>query len=126
MLAFADLEIGLHRRDSDSYAVDLRYSAPDSDTDVRLLQDGTALVQFDQERARSLALDEVAYGRFLGDCLLGEANLRAAFAQARSSDHQSGPAAGSRLAPGRQIARGGAVPLERFRRTNTRRRWPRT
>jgi hypothetical protein len=34
----ADLEIALHRPDADSYRVELRFSQPESDADIRLVQ----------------------------------------------------------------------------------------
>ena len=87
MTAYADLEIGLRRRDAGSYAVDMRLSQPDSDADIRLTRsNGDALpTEFDLERLRSLALDPEAYGKLLGECLLSDPAVRAAFQQARTS-----------------------------------------
>ena len=39
MKASADLEIGLHRYDAESYSVELRFSHPESDADVRLVME---------------------------------------------------------------------------------------
>ncbi len=85
MAGFADLEIGLHRRDADGYAVELRFSAPDSDTDVRLLGDADEVVHFDLDKARALALDESGYGAFLGHSLFASEHLQGALAQARAN-----------------------------------------
>ena len=87
MTAYADLEIGLRRRDAGSYAVDMRFSQPDSDADIRLTRsNGDAPpTEFDLERLRSLALDPEAYGKLLGECLLSDPAVRAAFQQARTS-----------------------------------------
>ncbi len=85
MKEYADLELGLHRRESGSYAVELRFSHSQSDADIRLTQDGPALVQFDTTALRDLALDPEAYGRALGASLFADQAVRVGFAQARSS-----------------------------------------
>ena len=87
MTAFAELEISLHRRGTDSYAVELRYSQPESDADIRLAQSGgePALAQFDSDRLRALALDAEAYGTLLAEGLFNDPDVRSAFNQARSS-----------------------------------------
>ncbi len=38
MAEYADLEIGLHRRDAGTYTIDFRFSQPNSEADVRLGQ----------------------------------------------------------------------------------------
>ena len=35
---YADLEIGLHRREAGTYVVDFRFNQPESETDIRLTQ----------------------------------------------------------------------------------------
>ena len=85
MKAYADLEIGLHRRDATGYAIELRFSQPESDADVRLARGSPALVQLDLDRLRPLALDDVAYGRALGEYLLADPEIQAGFRQARSA-----------------------------------------
>jgi hypothetical protein len=85
MTAYADLEVGLHRRDSDSYAVELRFNRPDSEADVRLIRGDPSLVQFDMDRLRTLALDDAAYGQLLSQCLFADPAVQTAFAQARST-----------------------------------------
>ncbi|MBX0328277.1 CHAT domain-containing protein [Oscillochloris sp. ZM17-4] len=82
---FADLEIGLSRRDDGSYAVDLRYSPPDSAADIRLAGSEPALATFDLSALRALAPDSAAYGQALGAALFASPALRQAFAQARAS-----------------------------------------
>jgi hypothetical protein len=47
MSACVDLEIGLHRREIDSYAVELRGIPPESDAEVRLVRSGQAVARFD-------------------------------------------------------------------------------
>ena len=85
MIQFADLEIGLHRRDVGSYAVEFRYSQPDSETDIRLGQGRLALAQIDLEELRSLAFDTQAYSQALTQGLFADLAVQAAFAQARSN-----------------------------------------
>ena len=43
-------------RDSDSYTIELRFSQPESDADIRLVRGDPSLVQFDMERLRALTL----------------------------------------------------------------------
>ena len=81
----ADLEIGLHRRDVDAYAVELRFSQPKSDADVRLVRGELPVARFNLDELCGLAVDGAAYGRLLGQSLLADAGLRTAFAQARST-----------------------------------------
>ncbi len=83
-MSYADLEIGLHRRATETYVVEMRFSQPDSDTDVRLVQD-TALVRLDAARMREELLDATGYGKALSESLFAEPAVQAAFGQARSS-----------------------------------------
>ncbi|MCP4398500.1 MAG: CHAT domain-containing protein [bacterium] len=84
--AYADLEIGLHRRDAKWYQVEFRFSRPDSDTDDRLAQAGKTLcVQFNLDNLRSLLLDAEAYGKLLSGCLFGSEVIRTAFEKARTA-----------------------------------------
>ena len=46
-MAYGELEIGLHRRDAEHYQVELRFSQPESDADVRLSRGEPALARFD-------------------------------------------------------------------------------
>jgi hypothetical protein len=85
MTAYADLEIGLHRRDVERYGIELRFSQPESDADVRLVQRGPSLARFDLDQLRALALDDVAYGQLLTEGLFADSAVRTAFAQARSA-----------------------------------------
>ena len=85
MATYADLEIGLHRRDADSYAVELRFSQPESDADVRLVPSGPAAVQLDVDRLGALAQDVAAYRRLLSESLFADPAVRTAFNEARSA-----------------------------------------
>ena len=80
MTAFPDLEIGLHRQDVDGYAIELRFSQPASEADVRL----ASLVQFDMDGLRALAFDAAGYGRLLGQSLFADPAVQTLLAQARS------------------------------------------
>lgn len=82
---FADLEIGIHRRDVKNYTVDLRFISPDSETDVRLVRgNDLPLARFDHAMLRQYALDPAAYGKALTDALFADAAASAAFEQART------------------------------------------
>lgn len=85
MMTYADLEISLHRRDAESYAIELRFSPPDAEAEVRLLQDGPAPAKFDLDGLRALAFDAPAYAASLSNSLFEDAAIAAAFAQARSN-----------------------------------------
>ncbi len=87
MATFAEIELSLHRRDADHYAVEMRYSQPESDADIRLAHEGgeAGSIEFDFDRLRELSLDGEAYGKQLAENLLGHPALRAAFHQARAN-----------------------------------------
>lgn len=85
MPEYADLEISLSRWDTDTYRVELRYSQPDSDVDIRLAPSTPSLVRFDSTQLQMLSLDPTAYGTLLGSSLFADETLRTAFAQARSN-----------------------------------------
>jgi hypothetical protein len=89
----ADLEIGLHRHDPESYSVEMRFTPPDSDAEVRLVRGDLATAQFDLAALRELALDPAAYGRALGQGLFGDvtdSEVRTAFDQARVAANSQG------------------------------------
>ena len=85
MTAYADFEIGLHRRDAEHYGVEMRFIHPGGDADVRLTSDRPVTLQFDLGRLREMALDTEAYGQFLAESLFADQDVRTAFAQAISS-----------------------------------------
>ena len=70
MSDYADLEIGLHRRDGATWRVELRYSQASSDADVRMDTEGPLVVNLDPDDLLELGDDEEAYGRALGRALL--------------------------------------------------------
>ena len=82
MVSTADLEIGLHRREADSYSVDFRFSQPESDADVRLGQ-GTA--RFDFPGLLKLSANSQEYGKALSDSLFADPAVQTSFAQSLAS-----------------------------------------
>jgi hypothetical protein len=90
MTSYADLEISLHRHDADAYAVEFRFSQPDSDADIRLAQDAAPLARFDLDALRSLAYDPKAYGQKLTGSLFAEPGVLTAYAQARTAAQSLG------------------------------------
>jgi hypothetical protein len=85
MNEYAELEISLHRHDSGTYALEFRYSQPESDADVRLGQGKPALAEFDFAKLRSQAFDAAAYGQTLTASLFADPAVQVAFGQARAS-----------------------------------------
>jgi CHAT domain/SIR2-like domain len=69
MTDYADLEIGLHRRDGVTWRVEVRYSQQESDADINV--EGALTVDIDPGALKELELDPEAYGRALGQALLG-------------------------------------------------------
>ncbi|HSJ52289.1 MAG TPA: hypothetical protein VLC52_00965, partial [Anaerolineae bacterium] len=86
-MSYGELEIGLHRRDAEHYRVELRFTPPGSDGDVRL---SPGEPRFDLDRLRALQADATAYGRELAASLLADPTLRQDLAQARSATQSQG------------------------------------
>ncbi|MBX0331191.1 CHAT domain-containing protein [Oscillochloris sp. ZM17-4] len=82
---FADLEIGLYRRDAESFTVELRYTRPDDAADIRLSTDRPALASFDTAALQDLQQDPEAYGKALSAMVFAEPAVLAAFAEARAA-----------------------------------------
>ncbi len=85
MSEYADLEISLHRRDAVTYTVELRFSLPNSDADIRLGDEDALETTLDLQELSNLSYDSDAYSRSLTDSLFAASALKTAFAQARSS-----------------------------------------
>ena len=90
MADFADLEIGLHRLEGDTYSVDFRFTQPDSDTDIRLGQGRGAVAHLELNQLSTLVADPAAYGKALTDGLFEDPRLLTAYAQARTSAQSLG------------------------------------
>ncbi len=84
MKGYADLEIGLHQRDADNYDIELRFSQPESDADVRLGRGGPSLARFDLEQLHALSPNDADYGQLLSRSLFADPDAQTTFAQARS------------------------------------------
>ena len=82
---YADLEISIHRRDAESYGIELRFTPPDADVEVRLVRGGLPVAQFSLETLKELTYDNKAYGKLLSDCLFADPTVREAFEKARIS-----------------------------------------
>ncbi len=85
MTEYADLEIGLHRRNVGSYAIEFRYAQPNSEADVRFDQNQSTMAAIDLDELDQLILEPDAYSRKLTESLFAEAGVQSAFAQVRAS-----------------------------------------
>src|SRR4249920_3334040 len=65
---YADLEIGLHRRDAITWTVELRFSLPNTDAETRLDIDGPLLAAIDPQVLDGI-IDDEEYGLKLGSGL---------------------------------------------------------
>ena len=77
----ADLEIGIHRRDGQTYAVEMRLLPPGADEEVR---PESGVMEIDLDALRAEAADD-AYGEQLGAALLKDDKISKAFATARAA-----------------------------------------
>jgi hypothetical protein len=82
---YAELEIGVYHREVGSYAVEFRFSQPNSDVDVRLGQGQPAEIIIDQGELDPLKYDPASYGQKLTQLFFADAAIQTAFAQARTS-----------------------------------------
>jgi hypothetical protein len=84
MADYADLEIGLEGRGGGSYSIQLRFTHPESDSDVRLTHGGPFLVPLELNVLRERSADPAAYGQTLSSSLFAASEVRAAFSKARA------------------------------------------
>lgn len=89
MTTYADLEIGIHKWEAESYAVELRFSQPGSDAEVRIVRESPDLLKFDREALRAKQFDNVAYGQTLSKNLFANEEVRQAFMAAHASAQTS-------------------------------------
>lgn len=82
---FAELELSLHRRGTDSFTAEFRFNQPDSDADVRLGQAEPAWIDLNLDQLGELADDPAAYAQKLTQLFFKEPAVQSAFAQARTS-----------------------------------------
>ncbi len=85
MAEFAELELSLHRREGATYSIEMRFSQPSSDADVRLGQGEKITVELDIPALQSKIDNPEDYGKALAGSLFADANVLSAFAQARAS-----------------------------------------
>jgi len=91
---YADLEIGLHRRQEDAYTVEMRFERPGSDADSR---SDDAQARFDLNALRACANDPAAYGQALTESLFKDSADRSAFERARDLAKSQTPPLGLRV-----------------------------
>ena len=84
MTEYADLEIGIHRRDTGSYSVEFRFSDPKSEADVQIGQGEPAEMSIDPEDLGPLAFDPSAYGAELTKSLFADARVLTAYQEAKA------------------------------------------
>jgi hypothetical protein len=80
----AELEVGLHRRYSGGFTVELRLSQPDSEAEDLLASD--CLVTFDFDALRGAELDPACYGQLLAQSLFADPAVREKFGIATNLD----------------------------------------
>src|ERR687893_1407048 len=85
---YADLEIGLHRRDAVTWNVELRFSLPRTDAETQLGVSGPLLADIDPHQLDAID-DEEEYGLALGSGLFGH-GLGAAFQTAVATSQSQG------------------------------------
>ncbi len=85
MSDFADLELGLRRNENNNYSVEMRFTQPNSDADIRLGTGQPINVQIDIPNLQPLIVDPDEYGKTLSESVFADSNVATAFAQARTS-----------------------------------------
>jgi hypothetical protein len=83
-MEFADLELGLHRRGEGRYGVELRFSQPGSDADIRLSGE-EVIVELDPGQLEAQQSDPAEYGQVLSQKLFAAPALQAAFLKVRAA-----------------------------------------
>ncbi len=78
---YADLEISLYRCYDNSYAVEMRFSHPDSDADIRLLRSGP-VIRFDSGVLQENILNNERYGQLLSESFFADPEVLSAFDKA--------------------------------------------
>jgi hypothetical protein len=82
---FADLELSLHRREGNSYNIEMRLTQPNSDADIRLGQGQSLTAQIEPLMLQDLIITPDEYGNELAKSLFSDPNVLAAWAQARAT-----------------------------------------
>ncbi|MCA1702378.1 MAG: hypothetical protein LC808_03565, partial [Actinobacteria bacterium] len=89
MRRLVELEVGLHRRDDETWTADLRCSGSDGEADVG---DTVPAFALDLKRVADEVMDDHTYGMMLGQALFGDPRAQNIFRQARAdADKQQVP-----------------------------------
>ncbi|MEA3337918.1 MAG: CHAT domain-containing protein [Chloroflexota bacterium] len=83
-MSYADLEISLHRRDENTYSVEMNFRQPGSDADIRPEVDPDSFAAFDLVDLRAAVSNE-DYGRLLAEGFFGNSQIKENFARARTA-----------------------------------------
>ncbi len=83
--AYAELEIGLHRMETATYQVELRFTDPASEAEIPPAR-GTAT--FDPAELLALQQDPSAYGETLAERLFDDDNIRGLYLRAIRPDQK--------------------------------------
>lgn len=83
----AELELIIRRRDEQNFTIDLRFTLPDSDADIRLHR-APAVAALPRDQLAALVLEPLAYGKLLTDSLLSDNETRSAIQRAFESAQQ--------------------------------------
>ena len=87
MNPIAELEIGLHRREAETVAVEFRFSLPESDAEVRI---GQGIARFDSAALAQLSPGGAEYAQALTKSLFADPAVLSAFTQAYASAQSQG------------------------------------
>lgn len=85
MNEYADLELGLHRFDAGQYTVEMRFTLPGSDADIRMGQGTPVRISLDLDGLRELLLTPVEYAEALTAAVFAPTDLQVAFGEALAS-----------------------------------------
>ena len=87
MNPIAELEIGLHRREAETVAVEFRFSLPESDAEIRI---GQGIARFDSAALAQLSPGGAEYAQALTKSLFADPAVLSAFTQAYASAQSQG------------------------------------
>jgi hypothetical protein len=87
MSTYPDLEIGLHRREADTYTIELRFSHPGGEIETRLIGGDLPRIHADVAKFRQLIRNPAEYGNALWTTFFGEPKVQSAIAQALAAAH---------------------------------------
>lgn len=79
-----DFELGIYRRNTDMYGINLRFAQPDDEVDVRLSGVGPALDDLDSRNFLEHQENMEAYGQLLAQHIFADQNIRDQYLRART------------------------------------------